>query len=145
MQSNTWTRFSLACLLMLSLAATLSGSAVLAEDPDEEAGPTPLSEFAPDGVRPARGERYDQGLTINKISIEGNSLIQEEKIKQTMLTRPGSLYSKNNLKEDLRRVYDMGYFTEEIKAVPIATNNGIHLRIEVEEAPDTLLMTQGIV
>lgn len=137
-------RFSLASLLALSLTVGVAHAPTWAQTPEEEAGPTPLSEFAPNDVRPARGERYDQGLTINRISIEGNTLIQEEKIKQSMLTRPGNLYSKNNLKEDLRRIYDMGYFTEEIKAVPIATNDGIHLRIVVREnAPVTGVNIEG--
>lgn len=105
---------------------------------------TPLSEFAPDEIRPARGEVYDQGLTIKKVSIEGNRLINEDKIRDSMVSRPGSLYSKRNLQHDLRRIYDLGYFTEKIKAVPIATNAGIHLRIEVEEnAPVTGVNIEG--
>jgi len=110
----------------------------------EEATPTPLSEFAPNEVRPARGQGYDQGLTISKVAIEGNKLITADKIKDSMLIRPGSLYSKNTLKEDLRRIYDMGYFTEKIKAVPVSTNDGIVLRIVVQEnAPVTGVHIEG--
>jgi outer membrane protein insertion porin family len=112
--------------------------------PAEESTPTPLSEFAPDDIRPARGQRYDQGLTITRISIEGNRLINEQKIKDTMLIRPGSIYSKSALKEDLRRIYDMGYFTEKIKAVPVSTSEGISLRIVVQEnAPVTGVKIEG--
>jgi outer membrane protein insertion porin family len=111
---------------------------------NEDASPTPVNEFAPDGVRAARGQGYDQGLTINKISIEGNKLITGDKIKDTMVIRPGSLYSKTMLKEDLRRIYDMGYFTEKIKAVPVATSDGIVLRIVVQEnAPVTGVHIDG--
>ncbi len=110
----------------------------------EEASPTPLSEFAPNDIRPARGQRYDQGLTINRVAIEGNKLIPSTKIKETMVIRPGTLYSKNTLKDDLRRIYDMGYFTEKIKAVPISTNDGIMLRIVVQEnAPVTGVNIDG--
>jgi outer membrane protein insertion porin family len=110
----------------------------------EEASPTPLSEFAPNEIRPARGQGYDQGLTISKVAIEGNKLINSEKIKDTMVIRPGSLYSKNMLKEDLRRIYDMGYFTEKIKAVPVSTSEGIVLRIVVQEnAPVTGVHIEG--
>ena len=110
----------------------------------EDASPTPVNEFAPDGVRAARDQGYDQGLTINKISIEGNKLINGDKIKDTMIIRPGSLYSKSTLKEDLRRIYDMGYFTEKIKAVPVATSDGIVLRIVVQEnAPVTGVHIDG--
>ncbi len=110
----------------------------------EEAVPTPLSEFAPGEVRSAPGERYDQGLTVSKIAIEGNKLIQADKIKDSMAIRPGSLYSKNTLKEDLRRIYDMGYFTEKIRAVPVSTSDGIVLRIVVQEnAPVTGVHIEG--
>jgi outer membrane protein insertion porin family len=117
-----------------------AGDAVSAD----EAMPTPLSEFAPGEVRPAQGERYDQGLTISKVAIEGNKLIQSDKIKESMVIRPGSLYSKNTLKDDLRRIYDMGYFTEKIRAVPVSTSDGIVLRIVVQEnAPVTGVHIEG--
>ena len=110
----------------------------------EEATPTPLNDFAPDDIRPVRGQRYDQGLTINRVSIEGNRLINEQKIKESMLIRPGTLYSKTALKDDLRRIYDMGYFTEKIKAVPVSTSEGISLRIVVQEnAPITGVKIDG--
>ncbi len=111
---------------------------------DASQNPTPLNEFAPGEVRPARGDRYDQGLTINKVAIEGNKLIDADKIKDSMVIRPGSLYSKATLKDDLRRIYDMGYFTEKIKAVPVSTNEGIVLRIVVQEnAPVTGVHIDG--
>ena len=142
-----------ATLLALSVAMMTNGTVAQAADKlapagdvqaSEEASPTPVNEFAPDGVRAARGQGYDQGLTINKVSIEGNKLINGDKIKDTMVIRPGSLYSKSMLKEDLRRIYDMGYFTEKIKAVPVATSDGIVLRIVVQEnAPVTGVHIDG--
>lgn len=132
----------------ISLAVVFSTSffsAALAQSANtEEPTLTPLSDFAPDDIQPARGKQYDDGLTINKISIEGNKLIDADKIKDSMSLRPGSLYSKSNLSDDLRRIYDMGYFTEKIKATPISTNKGIHLRIEVQEnAPITGVNIDG--
>jgi outer membrane protein insertion porin family len=140
----------LAALMLLSAQAALltahaqDALAPASDVQSEESTPTPLTEFAPDEIRPARGQRYDQGLTINKVNIEGNKLITSQKIKDSMVIRPGSLYSKNTLKDDLRRIYDMGYFTEKIKAVPISTNDGIVLRIVVQEnAPVTGVNIEG--
>lgn len=143
--------FSFLTAFITLSAVSIQYSALAAESlapvgdiPSEEISPTPLSDFAPDDIRPARGQRYDQGLTINKVSIEGNRLINEQKIKDTMLIRPGSLYSKTALKDDLRRIYDMGYFTEKIKAVPVSTSEGISLRIVVQEnAPITGVKIEG--
>ena len=135
--------FPLLCLITI-LAMVCAPLPVGAEDAEEAAGPTPLDEFAPEDVRPARGNSYDQGLTISRVSIDGNKLIQDGQIQDAMTIRPGALYSKKNLREDLRRIYDMGYFTEKIKAVPISTSKGIHLRIEVQEnAPVTGINIQG--
>lgn len=144
---------ALAALLAVSITVLAHhGSAFAADTPapaddvqgTDDASPTPVNEFAPDGVRAARGQGYDQGLTINKVTIEGNKLINSDKIKDTMVIRPGSLYSKSTLKDDLRRIYDMGYFTEKIKAVPVATSEGIVLRIVVQEnAPVTGVHIDG--
>lgn len=143
----------LLALLALSTSVSTSANQVWAQDAlapagdvtsSEETSPTPLSEFAPNEVRAARNQRYDQGLTINKVSIEGNKLVQSDKIKDSMVIRPGSLYSKSTLKDDLRRIYDMGYFTEKIKAVPVSTSEGIVLRIVVQEnAPVTGVHIDG--
>ncbi len=138
------TSLTTSMLLALLIAYPVALAEESGLDTEEATTPTPLSEFAPDEVRPARNQVYDQGVSISKISIEGNHLIQEEQIRQNMVIRPGSLYSKKNLRDDLRRIYDMGYFTEKIKAVPIATNQGIHLRIVVEEnAPVTGVHIDG--
>lgn len=140
-------------LLALSISVSASVTPARAQDAlapagdiqtEEETTPTPLSEFAPNEVRAARNQRYDQGLTVNKVTIEGNKLVQSDRIKDSMVIRPGSLYSKNTLKDDLRRIYDMGYFTEKIKAVPVSTSEGIVLRIVVQEnAPVTGVNIEG--
>lgn len=110
----------------------------------EEKVSTPVSEFAPNEVRPTEQKKYDQALTISQVSVSGNYLIDDHAIKDSMALQPGSLYSKRNLQGDLRRIYDLGYFTDKIKAVPVATRQGIHLRIEVEEnAPVTGIQIQG--
>jgi outer membrane protein insertion porin family len=144
---------ALIALLVASMTLMMQSSIAHADDSPapvgdvqttDDASPTPVNEFAPNEVRAARGQGYDQGLTVNKVAIEGNKLIPAEKIKDTMVIRPGSLYSKNMLKEDLRRIYDMGYFTEKIKAVPVSTSDGIVLRIVVQEnAPVTGVHIEG--
>lgn len=140
--------FALALTLTLGSGHALWAQATNGDDAqsasEDEAGPTPLSEFAPEDVRPVRDKRYDQSLTITKVSIEGNRLVQAETIKEVMAIRPGALYNKTNLQGDLKRIYEMGYFTDKIRAVPIATSNGILLKIEVEEnAPVTGVTIQG--
>lgn len=95
---------------------------------------TPLSELDPNSVAPAPTQaRYDKGVTIARITIDGNRLIQDGAIQEQMMLRPGSLYDVNTLRDDLRRIYGMGYFTDKMKAVPVATAEGIVLKIQIEE------------
>jgi outer membrane protein insertion porin family len=101
---------------------------------DERTKPTPIQELSPESVQKApTAKRYDQGVTISRIEIEGNRLIQDGAIQEAMSLRTGSLYDMNTLRTDLRRIYDMGYFTDHIKAVPTATAGGIVLKVQVEE------------
>jgi outer membrane protein insertion porin family len=134
-------------LLVALITGALTGPDVLAWGDDvtpEETTATPVSEFAPDTVTASSNKRYDQALTIRQVSIKGNQLIDEYQIKDSMALKPGSLYNKSTLKDDLKRVYDLGYFTDRIRAVPVATRDGIHLRIEVEEnAPVTGVQIEG--
>lgn len=111
---------------------------------EDAAGPTPLQEFAPEDAPQAWGKNYDQGVTVSKVTIEGNRLINTDEIKKAMATRPGALFNRTRLQRDLKRIHEMGYFTDKIRAVPISTNEGIVLRIEVEEnAPVTGVNIDG--
>jgi outer membrane protein insertion porin family len=126
-------------LVWLCAWATLvAGTPALAapantNDAGEPQGPTPVSEFAPEEQENATPGAYDQGMTIADVSIDGNKLVEVQTIKQNMMLAPGAVYSKRLLQQDLRRIYDMGYFTDKIKATPVATRQGIQLRISVEE------------
>ncbi|MEB3205941.1 MAG: BamA/TamA family outer membrane protein [Vampirovibrionales bacterium] len=128
----------------VSLAGESPAGDTQGADSQEAEVPTPIDEFAPESMRPNGAQPYDQGLTVSQVEIGGNKLIQADDIRDAMATRPGALYSRAALQQDLRRVYDMGYFTDNIKATPVATSQGIVVRIEVEEnAPVTNVNIQG--
>lgn len=110
----------------------------------EPVEPTPAESLGSDTLTSTPTTRYDQALTIHKVTIDGNRLIRADKIRESMRLTPGSLYSKKTLQEDLKRIYDLGYFTEKLKAIPISTKDGIVLRIEVQEnAPVTGVNLEG--
>jgi len=88
--------------------------------------------------------QYDKSITVTKVIISGNTLVPEERIRNVMSIRPGTVYSKKALQDDLRRVYDLGFFTEQMKAIPKSTREGIVVSITVEEnAPVTGLEVTG--
>jgi outer membrane protein insertion porin family len=76
---------------------------------------------------------YDKSITVHHVYIEGNTLVDEARLRNVMTLRPGVVYSKNALQSDLKRIYELGYFTEQMKAVPKATKDGIVIYITLEE------------
>ncbi|MFN7311745.1 MAG: outer membrane protein assembly factor [Vampirovibrionales bacterium] len=76
---------------------------------------------------------YDKSITVHHVYIEGNTLVDEARLRNVMTLRPGVVYSKTALQTDLRRIYELGYFTEQMKAIPKATKDGIVIYITLEE------------
>jgi outer membrane protein insertion porin family len=127
----------LGVLLASTLSLSVFAEELIQGDEVKSQEPTPIEEFAPgqqtDSAPGATESIYDKGITITQIEVTGNKLISTQKIMDALSTKPGSLYSKKRLQTDLKALYDLGYFTEHLRVVPVATKEGIHLRIEVEE------------
>lgn len=76
---------------------------------------------------------YDDPATIKTVDISGNSLVQTNEILNRLDIKPGEKFDRDLVQENLKKIYNMGYFTEKIKAVPEQTPTGITLKIQVEE------------
>ncbi len=71
---------------------------------------------------------------IKDIQIEGNKLIPVSEILNHIKLIPGSVYNRDTIQDNLKLIYDMGYFSDKMKAVPIIVdNNNIVLRIFINE------------
>ena len=71
---------------------------------------------------------------ITKIEFEGNHLIKESDILDVMNVRVGDIYTKDSIQENLKEIYNMGYFSDKMKAIPIPTgSDSLTLRIYLEE------------
>lgn len=112
----------------------LNSSHCYAEDyNDNDKKPTGAEEIAPDKLNILKNRSYDEAITIQNIEITGNSLVPKEQILNELKAKPGSKFDRDLIKDDLKNIYGMGYFTEKIKAVPEPSTSGITLRIQVEE------------
>ncbi|MEW5819054.1 MAG: BamA/TamA family outer membrane protein [Cyanobacteriota bacterium] len=120
-------------LLALFLLANNNIASFSQAEEEEEFVSTPAHEIEPDALKSSSRRTYDEGITIKEIEISGNMLVPKEKIIDNMQTKPGSIFDRNSLQVDLKKIYEMGYFTDKIKAVPEASPTGVKLRIEVEE------------
>ncbi len=84
---------------------------------------------------PSKSTSPDQKMVyIKNIEITGNKLISTETLINKMGMRPGDMYSRDIVQQNLKAIYDMGYFTEKIRAIPIIHDDtSITIRISVEE------------
>ncbi|MDQ7781692.1 MAG: outer membrane protein assembly factor BamA [Desulfomonilaceae bacterium] len=72
---------------------------------------------------------------IGKIHIEGNRRVQTETILNRVEMKPGTQFRKSAIGEDIRRIYDLGYFDDvQIRAEKTPTGE-IDLNIEIKERP----------
>lgn len=71
---------------------------------------------------------------ISAIKIEGNRIIQNNDITNAMKLQVGDVYSPEKIQSCLTEIYNMGWFTERMRAVPVKDkNNNVILKIYVEE------------
>lgn len=82
---------------------------------------------------------------IKEIEIHGTNVIAPEVILTQIKQKKGEIYDRNTVQEDLRNIYQMGYFSEKMRAIPVNNPDGtITLKIILEEnAPVTDFTIEG--
>jgi len=78
-------------------------------------------------------KKYDPKDLIKEFDVEGNSLISDDQILEVIKGKVGTPYKVEDLKIDLQNIYNMGYFTKNIKALPTKTASGVIVKIVVQE------------
>ncbi|MFH1114131.1 MAG: outer membrane protein assembly factor BamA [Pseudomonadota bacterium] len=72
---------------------------------------------------------------IGKINVEGNRRVQTDTILNKLDMKAGTQFRKSSIGEDIRRVYDLGYFDDvQIRAEKTADGQ-VDLKLEVKERP----------
>ena len=87
-----------------------------------------------------KGSKY-----IKDIEIHGTNVISPEIILTNIKQKKGEIYDRNTVQEDLRNIYQLGYFSEKMRAIPVNNPDGtITLKIILEEnAPVTDFTIEG--
>lgn len=82
---------------------------------------------------------------IKNIEFVGNNVIDKSLLLQQMKLQAGDTYSRELVQRDLKAIYGMGYFTENMRAIPVNNSDGtITLKIVVtENAPVTDFTIEG--
>ena len=83
--------------------------------------------------------------TIKAIEIHGLNVISQELVMQKLTLHAGDEYNKETLQSNLKSIYDMGFFSEKMKAIPVTNSDGtVTIKIILEEnAPITDFTIEG--
>lgn len=83
----------------------------------------------------ATGNSIDkEKRTIKDIEFYGLNSLTPQELLDKMQMKQGGEYSRNLMMEDLRAIYDTGYFTDKMKAIPSVNGDGtVTIKIVVEE------------
>ena len=75
-------------------------------------------------------------VIIQEVEIYGNNLLDINYIKDQIKSKEGYQYIRSNVSNDLKALYATGYFTQNIRALPIKIDDrNVKLRIILEENP----------
>lgn len=107
---------------------------------DEQAGAVDKT-FLPDvqvqavkETKTGNKKAVQDAVYVKDIQIEGANIIKPEYILNRLQLQRGDEYSRDLIQNDLKNIYQMGFFTEKMKAVPIENPDGsITLKIVLEE------------
>lgn len=88
----------------------------------------------------AKGAKY-----IKDIEIHGTNVVEPEIILTSIKQKKGEIYNREIVQQDLRNIYQLGYFSEKMRAIPVNNPDGtITLKIILEEnAPVTDFTIEG--
>lgn len=87
----------------------------------------------------------EDAVYIKDIEIVGTNIIKPEYVLNRLQLQRGEEFSRDLIQNDLKNIYQMGFFTEKMKAIPISNPDGsITLKIVLEEnAPITDFTIDG--
>ncbi|HOO55763.1 MAG TPA: BamA/TamA family outer membrane protein [bacterium] len=86
----------------------------------------------------ATARSQENGTTevmIKKIDVTGNFEVPDEEILGVVISKENENLSTENLEEDLQRIFDLGYFSEDVKASLSEYEGGAKITFRVEENP----------
>lgn len=82
---------------------------------------------------------------VKDIEIHGLNVVSEVDVLSKINIHKGDVYNKDAIQEGLKNVYQMGYFTEKMRAIPVNNSDGtVTLKVILEEnSPITDFTIEG--
>lgn len=136
-------------LVLLAGAPRSATAQPVGGDPDAPAGPPDRPDGEPgdgdpDGAPPDAPEARDMldpgaprmiGRPIERIQFRGNRKVEDDAIRVNLLTRVGGVFEPAKLREDIRAIWKMGFFSDVRVEVELAPGGGAILTFVVAEKP----------
>ena len=99
-------------------------------DPDIE----DIQPVTQEDVNNLKNDIISEKRIIRDIEIYGANAINENDLLEKMTLQKGAEYDRDLVQADLKTIYQTGYFSENMKAVPVANSDGtVTLKIILEE------------
>lgn len=87
-----------------------------------------------DDTQKLQAEKSSSGIMVQSIEITGNNLVDTSEILKCLKIQSGDPYSVEMVQQNLKAIYDMGYFNEKMRAIPVKVDEkNIKLKIIVQE------------
>lgn len=82
---------------------------------------------------------------LKDVEIHGLNVLSPDMIKDKIHLKAGDKYNRDTVQADLRSIYETGYFTEKMRAIPVNNSDGtVTLKLILEEnAPVTDFTIEG--
>ena len=95
--------------------------------------------------KPAVARTNSNGKYIKSIEVHGTNVINPDTVLTQIKLKKGDLYDRKVVQEDLKNIYNLGFFSEKMRAIPVNNPDGtITLKIILEEnAPVTDFTIEG--
>lgn len=127
-------------LAVLSVLAITASSVLAADVRLQDAQPTDFQTLPSIDVKVLKDtknkgkETVQDAVYIKDIEIVGTNVIKPEYIMNRLQSQRGDEYSRDLIQNDLKNIYQMGFFTDKMKAVPLQNPDGsVTLKIVLEE------------
>lgn len=102
-------------------------------------------ESAADKLSGVSAQKEQGGRIVKDIEIHGLNVVSPETVLSKMSLKKGDKFDRSAIQTDLRNIYQMGYFTEKMRALPVNNPDGtITLKLILEEnSPVTDFTIEG--
>ena len=122
-------------LAFLSVILITANSGFCAEVNQTDAQIQPAVNITPTSPNTNNSKKAPKGTVyIKDIEVVGTNVIKPEYVLNRLQIQRGDEYSRDIIQNDLKHIYQMGFFTEKMKAIPIENSDGsITLKIVLEE------------